>query len=61
MYIKDLNVKFETIKILVYILGTILRQRMHFFDKIPKAQKIEAEIGKLYCISLQNFYVERKQ
>ena len=62
-WIKDLNVRTDTIKLLVENIGRTLFDMKHsnlFFDLPPKVVKIKIKINKLDLIKLKIFYTGKE-
>ena len=61
-WIKDLNVRSETIKLLEENIGKTLSDINHsriFYDPLPRVMKIKAKINKYDLIKLKRFCVTK--
>ena len=62
-WIKDLNVRPETIKILEENVGRILddiNQSEILYDPPPRVMEIKTKVNKWYLIKLKSFFTARK-
>ena len=62
-WIKDLNVKLETIKLLEENIGRILddiNQSEILYDPPPRVMEIKTKVNKWYLIKLKSFFTARK-